>query len=872
MTTLEAVVPDRHEEAARQVPKPRSCTERPAVSDVHTAPQMFIGASRGLTSAEAASRRLGKDRRRARRQLERPLRKHLRASLVERLLLLLLVVGAVYALLGSLRDAAIIFTVVVVVALIEAGVEWSAGRAIASLSALSAPRALVWRDQRLQEVAPEDLVRDDVIALTAGSRIPSDARLIEADELLVDESLVTGESQPVDRRPGNHMFSQLKAGTHVLRGHGTAVVTAIGRESSLGRVSAMVEATDAQQTPLQRQMASLTNGLLIAAVAVSVLAPLIGVIRGQPFRDMLLSALTLAVATIPAELPILLVIVLVVGSRRLAKRGAIVRRLSAAETLGATTLVCTDKTGTLTENQISLTSVVTASEVVESLAEQAGQVERVKQLARLASEAPSGQDSRLADPIDQAVRGATAPRWPEPIVRFSFDSQRRMASGLVHLDRTLVLGLKGAPEAVLVRALYWRAADGTEQLLDGDLRSRVIAAATRLTAGGARVLAIASRTITGAPPGMPSQLERDLVFEGLMAFSDPLRAAVPQAVRELLGAGVAVAMVTGDQPATAAAVAREAGLAGPTFIAAQTRGWTDAELASRATGGCVIARARPEDKLRLVRAAAASGHVVAVTGDGVNDAPALEAAAIGVAMGRSGSDVAREAADLVLADDNFATLASAAAEGRRLYENLRKALRYYLAVKLALVTVSVAMVLIGKPLPFNPVQIVILELLMDLSASIAFVNLQPESDVMRRKPRNPSARLIDRDMLAVIGAGGATLAALVGGAYLLALPSLGVTGARTLALVCWLIGHVALAMVMVWERRPLVGSDLQSNPALAVWAVIATALAIALLAVPSVATLLHAGPVPVMAGALAVVGGVVVPLWLEGLKRLRAGD
>jgi len=318
----------------------------------------------------------------------------------------------------------------------------------------------------------------------------------------------------------------------------------------------MVEATSAQQTPLQRQMIGLTNSLLIAAVSASVLAPLIGVIRGQNLRDMLLSAPTLAVATIPAGLPILLVIVLVLGSKRLARHGAIVRHLSAAETLGATTLVCTDKTGTLTENHISLTAVVTASEVIESLPEQSGQVERVRQLARLASEAPSGQDSRLADPIDHAVRQATSPRWPEPIVRFSFDSERRMASGLVHFNEALVLGLKGAPETVLVRAAYWRAADGTEEPFDGDLRSRVIAAATTLTAGGARVLAVASRTITGPPPGVPSQLERDLVFEGLLAFSDPLRAAVPQAVRELLGAGVGVAMVTGDQPATAAAVAR----------------------------------------------------------------------------------------------------------------------------------------------------------------------------------------------------------------------------------------------------------------------------------------------------------------------------
>lgn len=841
------------------------------MSDVHTAPQMFIGASRGLTSAEAAARRSGRDRKRGRRQFERPLRKHLRASLVERLLLLLLVVGAIYAVLGALRDAGIIFAVVVIVAVVEAWVEWRAGRAIASLSALSAPKALVWRDQKLQEVAPEELVRDDVIALTAGSRIPSDARLIEAEELLIDESLITGESQAVSRRPGDHVFSQLKAGTHVLRGRGTAVVTAAGRESNLGRVAAMVEATVAQQTPLQRQVIALTNGLLIAAVSVSVLAPLIGAIRGQSLREMLLSAPTLAVATIPAGLPILLVIVLVLGSKRLARRGAIVRHLSAAETLGATTLVCTDKTGTLTENQLSVTAVVTASEVIESLPEQSGQVERVRQLARLASEAPSGQDSRLADPVDQAVGRATSPRWPEPIVRFSFDSERRMASGLVHFNEALVLGLKGAPETVLVRAAYWRAADGTEQPFDGDLRSRVIASATMLTAGGARVLAVGSRTITGPPPGIPSQLERDLVFEGLMAFSDHLRAGVPQAVRELLGAGVSVAMVTGDQPATAAAVAREAGLAGPTFIAAQTRGWSDSELASRAAGGCVIARARPEDKLRLVRAAAASGHVVAVTGDGVNDAPALEAAAIGVAMGRSGSDVAREAADLVLADDNFATLARATAEGRRLYENLRKALRYYLAVKLALVTVSLAMVLSGRPLPFNPVQIVILELLMDLGASVAFVNLAPESDLMRRRPRDPFAHLLNRHMLAAVVAGGMTLAVLVGGAYLLALPSLGVTGARTLALICWLVGHVALGFAMVWERRPLVLSDLRSNPAMAAWAIAAGAIALALLAVPPLAGLLHAGPVPVLAGAAAVMAGVVAPLWLEGVKRLRAG-
>ena len=838
------------------------------MNEAHTAPPMLIGASRGLTSAEAAARLSGRRRIRARRPLDRPLRKYLRTSLTERLVLLLLVVGVIYAALGAFRDAAVIFGVIVVVAAVEAWTEWRANRAIAALSSLSAPRAMVWRDRRLQEVAPDELVRDDVILLSAGSRVPADARVIEADELLVDESLVTGESQPVEHRAGEGEASELKAGTHVVRGRATAVVTTVGEESALGGVAGMVAEAEAQRTPLQRQMAELARGLLIAAVAVSVVVPLIGVIRGQDPRDMVLTALTLAFATIPEELPILVVVVLGLGSLGLVKRGAIVRRLSAAETLGATTLVCTDKTGTLTENRISLTSVVSASAVVQRQADTAGQLEQVRQLARLASE-PANGDSRLADPIDAAVWRATEAGWPEPFVRFGFDSARRMASGLVQLDGELVLGVKGAPEAVLVRAHWWRAAGGTAEHLGSDLRSQVVAAASELTAGGARVLAVASRVVDGPQLGGPSHFERDLVFEGLMAFSDPLRPEVPGAVRELQGAGVAVTMVTGDQLATAAAIARSAGLGGPTFIAAQTKAWSEAELAAHAARGCVVARARPEDKLRIVQAAAAAGEVVAVTGDGVNDAPALEAAAIGVAMGRSGSDVAREAADLVLSDDNFATLAGAAAEGRRLYENLRKAVRYYLAVKLALVAVTFVMAVTGRPLPFSPLQIVILELFMDLGASVAFVNQPAEGDEMRRRPRDPKARFLDRRMLAGIGTGGLTLAVVTGVVYLAGLGPLGAAGARTLALVCWLVGHAALGVVMGWERKPIAPRDLLANPAMLLWAGAAVAFAAALLLWPPLETVLHAGPVPLGAGVVTMLAGLVAPFWLEALKRYR---
>jgi len=840
------------------------------VNEVHPASPPLVGASHGLSSAEAAKRLALRRRIRPRGSLDLPFRRHLRATLTERLVLLLLAVCVIYAILGAFRDALVILGVIVIVVGLETWTEWRASRAIAALSVLSAPRALVWRDQRLQEVPPDELVPGDVILLSAGSRIPADARVLEADDLLVDESLVTGESQPVQPRGRLGEAAELKAGTHVLRGRASAVVTVVGEASTLGKVAAMVAETRGQRTPLQRRMAELARALLVAAVVVSLVVPLIGLLRGQNPRDMVLTALTLAFATIPQELPVLVVAVLGLGSLRLVKRGAIIRHLGAAETLGATTLVCTDKTGTLTENRISLTSTVTAASVVEGRPGAREQIDRLGQLARLASEPPTGGDSRLADPIDGAVWRATTAGWPEPPVRFGFDSARRMASGLVQLGDDLVLGAKGAPEAVLVRAHWWRTGSGAAEPLGSDLRSQVVAAASELTAGGARVLAVGSRVIKGRPLGGPSQLERDLVFEGLLAFSDPLRPEVAQAVRELQGAGIAVTMVTGDQPATAAAVARAAGLGGPTFIAAQTKAWSDAELATHASRGCVVARARPEDKLRIVQAAASSGAVVAVTGDGVNDAPALEAAAIGVAMGRSGSDVAREAADLILADDNFATLARAAAEGRRLYENLRKAVRYYLAVKLALVAVTFVMAVTGRPLPFSPLQIVVLELFMDLGASVAFVNQPPEGDEMRRRPRDPRARIIDRRMLAGILAGGLTLAVLCGVTYLLGLRWLGVDAARTLALASWLTGHAALGVVMGWERRPIEPRDLLANPAMLLWAGAALVFAAAILAWGPLQVLIHAGPVPVTAAVLVPLAGLVVPLWLEALKRWRS--
>src|SRR5712691_10968950 len=437
-----------------------------------------------------------------------------------------------------------------------------------------------------------------------------------------------------------------------------------------------------------------------------------------------------------------------------------------------------------------------------------------------------------------------------------------------NVDGRFLLGAKGAPEAIVQRAGTWRSADSLRPLQDKD-REQVLEAARREATSGGRVLAVASRELTSDHVERDAA-ERDLILEGLVVLSDPLRPEVPAAVREVRSAGVIVSIVTGDQGGTAAAAARAAGLELPVVAPDLVGRVDDVELAAVAKRGAIFARTQPADKLRIVRSLGAAGEVVAVTGDGVNDAPALRAAAIGVAMGRGGTDVAREAADLVITDDNFATLVRAMAEGRRLYDNLRKAVRYYLAAKVALITLSLGAALAHLPLPFAPLQIVILELFMDLGACLAFVSQRAEDDVMQRPPRRPDKPFLDRSMVAGIIAGGLTLAAITGAAFVAGLTRYPVESARTLALVAWLVGHAVLGIVVAWERRPVSLRDLVANRALIGWAAAAAIFAAIITLVGPVREGLHAGSVPIFAAALAALTALLAPLWLELVKRLRS--
>jgi Ca2+-transporting ATPase len=827
-------------------------------------------AFRGLSSGEVAMRRERDGpnsvrTRHRRRQLGRLL-----GAWAQPLVPLLLLVAAGFALLGQRREAALVAAVTLAVLLVETLAALRAQRAIASLSKLSAPRALVWRDGEIRDLPAEELVVDDVVLLYSGARVPADVKLIEADRLIVDESLITGESQPIEYGVGAIEDAQLKAGTQVVRGGGVAVVTATGMSSTLGQLAQLTGDSEPKRTLVEREVRRIVRVLVVVGLIAAGLVIALAVTRGHPLRATLPQALTVLFTAAPAELPVLVVAALTLSAGALARRGTLLRQPSATETLATITLVCADKTGTLTENRIDLAAVVTASRVLEAPGGTDREAERVKRLGKLASEPAILGDTELGDPIDLALWRSSTYDWPEPIARFGFDGGRRLSSALVEVEGKLLLGVKGSAEAVIVRASSWRSGAGILPM-DANQRSQALATAAQLASSGARVLAVGSRTISSPAEvsGGPSMLERDLIFEGLLAFADSLRDDVPEAVGDLLRDGVSITMVTGDGAATAESAARQAGLGGPVFIAAQTTGWTDHELADRVSRGCIIARARPEDKLRVVRAATAASEIVAVTGDGLNDVPALEASHLGVAMGRGGTDVARDAANVVLAQDSFTALASATLEARRFHTNLRKAVRYGLAVQLGLLGVLLATVGLGWPMPFGPARIVVLELLMGVEAAIAFAFQPPEVDEIRRRPRNPRMRILDGASAAGVLAGGLTLAAVTIGAYWLALRTPRAHGGDTVALAAALAAVAVLGIVMSWERRPVSPADLPQNLGLFGWALLVAVAAGLLFFDPQAGVALGVVPPPSHL-ALPVLGaGLLVPFWIEVVKMVR---
>ncbi len=856
-------------------------------------------AASGLTDAEVEQRLAAAGLNRLRAERRESLVEAIAEELREPMILLLLATAVVYAVVGSVEDALTIFVIILVVIGVEIFNERRAESALAGLRRLAEPTALVQRDGAPQDVPVERLVPGDLLLLREGQRVPADARLLDSYGLLVDESPLTGESIAVEKdatvvlsedTPLAERGNMVYTGSVITRGHGTALVIATGMGTELGRIAALAAGVREPRTPLQVAMRELTGWLVWLALGFSVLVPLLGwLMVGQPLQQMLLTALSLAFATIPEELPILITIVLALGSYRLSRQHAIVKRLRAAETLSAVTVIATDKTGTLTENHMSVTAVAPEDQRARLLeigalcSDAVARADRAEAVDR-AGAATAASDF-LGDPMEVALLEAARatglnvaalraryPVWQE----FPFDSVRKRMSVVCGSDAgARWVAVKGAPEFVLARSTQWQRGPAVEPLASADQAALRDEAASMMERG-LRVVACATKqlpTEVGSSPLSQEEAESDLTFVGLVGLADPPRPEVASAISACQGAGIHVLMVTGDHADTARAIAHQVNLGGDgrLLTGAELDAMSDDVLREQAQSVSIVARATPEHKLRIVKAFQARGERVAVTGDGINDAPALAAADIGIAMGETGTDVAREAAGIVLADDNFATITHAVKEGRLLFANLTKAIRFYLAVKVALIATTLLPVLLLIPVPFSPVQIIVTELFMDLATSATFTTERAEADLMRQPPRDPRRPFMDRSMVSsiVFAAGG--LFAAVATVYLVTWYSgVGLGEARTAAFVTWRLGHALLALHLRSERQPLLRLGVFSNRPMVVWLAASILLALALTFVPVIQARLNTtGLTPAEWGG-AIVAALLGTSWIEVVKLIRS--
>ena len=835
----------------------------------------------GLSEAEA-SRRLASD---GPNELPAERGRSLLATLLglarEPMLLLLVAAGALYLLLGDLREALTLLSFVVVVIAITGVQERRSERALAALRDLSSPRALVVREGVRRRIPGREVVRGDLIVLAEGDRVPADASLVAGEGLQVDESLLTGESAPVAKwpgeapvaaplRPGSDAGFALWSGTLVVRGHGIACVHATGRASELGRIGGVLGTFEAERTPLQRDVDRTVRRLAAITAGISALLIVAWRVGRGGWLPAVLAGLTLAMAMIPEELPVVLAVFPALGAWRLSRRRVLTRRLPALEVLGATTVLCVDKTGTLTENRMTIARLAVGSSALDlrdaSVRELPEEFHPLVEFGILASQRDP------FDPMERAFHalGQRALARTEHLhAEWSLVREYPLSPGLLALSHVwtapeggrLVIAAKGAPEAVADLCHLPEAA------LEA-LARQVEAMASE----GLRVLAVARAYF--ARPELPgAQHDFDFELLGLVGLVDPVRASAPQAVAECHRAGVRVLMITGDHPKTALAIAREIGLppAEP-LLGPELERMDDAELQRRIRSASVVARAVPEHKLRIVAALRADGEIVAMTGDGVNDAPALQAAHMGIAMGLRGTDVAREAADLVLLDDDFASIVEAVRQGRRIFDNLRKAAAYILAVHVPIAGMSLLPVLLGWPAALLPVHVAFLELVIDPACSIVFEAEPSDAGSMARPPRPARAPLFDRPLvLWSLLQGASVLAAsfVLFGVGLARAAADGGAHARTLAFVTLLCGGLALIAVnRSWTAGAAAGSSVRNPAQLWVAAGSLALLALSLL-LPAARELLRFAPVEAPELALAAIVGLAAPLWFALLKRVR---
>lgn len=846
----------------------------------------------GLTQGEGTRRLAGYGENKLEKAKPPGLFRQVLAQLRDPMILVLLAAAALSFFAGGGQDwldTAIILLIVVFNTVISVSQEDNARKALEALEKLAAPRARVLREGVERRLESTHLVPGDILLLEAGDYVPADGRILWAAGLQTDESAMTGESLPVHKRAGDGLppdtplaerKNMVIGGTVVTGGRAKVVVTATGMQTEMGKIAGLLLRQGQGETPLQRKMKEVSRVLSLVCVGVCAVMFGVGMLQHRDILDMFLTAVALAVAAIPEGLPAIVTIVLAVGVGRMARRNAIIKRLPAVETLGCASVICSDKTGTLTKNQMTVLEVWTPAPAHR---------DRALTLGTLCGDAQEGPGGYIGDPTETAIAQAAAQAGLEKATlerdmprrgEAPFDSVRkRMATCHALPNGEALVAVKGAPEAVLARCTHLLGAQGPRPLTDGD-RRRIAQVGGDLAGQALRVLAVAQRLQPALPKSMAAEgLEAELTFVGLIGMMDPPRPEVRQAVDRCAGAGIRPVMITGDHKDTAVAIAKQLNIyrpgdkaidgAGLDFLPQET-------LEEEIEAFSVYARVTPEHKMRIVQAWQRRGHVVAMTGDGVNDAPALKAADIGCAMGKTGTDVAKGAADMILTDDNFATVVAAVEEGRGIYANIRKAIHYLLSCNIGeILTIFLATLLPVSQAPLSPVQLLWLNLVTDSLPALALGMEPVEKTAMTQPPRGKEEPLFSKAFSRRLAWQGA----LVGGITLLAY-GLGfhLTGtfavANTMAFATLTFSQLFHAFDVRSEDTPLFRLGWFSNPAMNRAFLAGAALQGAVLLAPPLQGVFAVVPMDLAQWGI-VLGLALTPLVVceieKALRRARAG-
>lgn len=781
----------------------------------------------------------------------------------EPMFLLLVACGTIYLVLGDVAEAIMLLGFVFVIMGITIYQEGKTEKAITALRDLSSPRALVIREGLQKRISGKEVARGDIILLNEGDRVPADAKLLWGINMSADESLLTGESVPVRKEESDLLYS----GSLIVHGQGMAEVVSIGLDTEMGKIGKIISSLKGEKTPLQIETARLVKIVFIIASFLSILViASYGLLRGD-WLNGILSGITLAMAMLPEEFPVVLTIFLALGAWRIARKNVLTRKVSTVETLGAATVLCVDKTGTLTQNKMAIKKIYSGGDYYD-----VGRGSRTRQLPEKFHELieygilASKKDP--FDPMEQALKELGHERlydtehihtdWPL-VEEYPISKE---VTALSHVWETpdgtgYVVSAKGAPEAILDLC-------HTNQVDREALFKDVYA----MAAEGLRVLGVAKAFFErGKLP--QSQHDFEFKFVGLIGLADPIRDTVPAAIKECYSAGIRVVMITGDYPVTAQNIARLIGLKDPDKVLTgpEVSKMSTRELRERAAGVNIFSRVTPEQKLLIVNALKANGEIVAMTGDGVNDAPALKASHIGIAMGQRGTDVARESSGLVILDDDFSSIVEAVKSGRRIFDNLKKAMAYIIGVHIPIAGASLVPVMLGWPLILYPAHIVFLELIIDPACSIVFESEPAEENIMKRRPRDPKESLFSRKLLVLSFMQGFFAAIVVIAVFKIAL----ITGqteaeSRTLAFLTLLVSNICLILTNRSWSKSMVSYFSVPNRALAAVLAGAAIFSILVLYMPFFRMVFHFGPMHPADILICLGAGAWSVAWFELLK------